>query len=88
MSRFWMRLAARLSFAGTVVLIEGGRARALRGPVRAALLGELSDLAAACDVGDACIRAYLSPDGFRLRFTGIPARFEQRFRNVWGVACL
>jgi hypothetical protein len=79
----WTKLLARLPLADASVLIEGGRARVIRGKVRSPLLSELGDLAMSNSIEIACIRAMDSPSGFRLSFTGIPEALQQRILNLW-----
>ena len=82
---FWFKLVARLPLADTTVLLDGGRAHAIRGTVQTRLLQELAELGRSQGIATACIHARKTHLGYALAFYGIPASLHQRFRNVWGV---
>jgi hypothetical protein len=84
MRKLRVKLAASLSRADAVVLIADGELEVRRGQLRAALLSDLQELARASGIRHACIHATFLDSRYELRFTGIPERLHQRFRNVWG----
>jgi hypothetical protein len=84
MKRLWIWFRAALPLADAVVVIDNGKAVARRGAVRSGLLSELTEVAAAMNVEQACIRASSTRLGWHLSFVGIPKECRQRFRNVWG----
>ena len=87
MKSFWLQFIARLPLAETTVLLQDGRAHAIRGTVQARLLHELAELARTHGIATACIHARKTNFGYALALHGIPASLQQRFRNVWGVNC-
>jgi len=84
MKKIWIKLIASLPLGDITVLITGGRALCKRGSVRKLLLSELSDLAGIKKIHDGCIHISTTANaGCRLSFYGIPAKHQQRIRNVW-----
>jgi hypothetical protein len=75
------------SLAESVVVVENGGVRVLRGAIRPSLLADLRELIGAFGIRNAWILAHKTPAGYRLSFFGIPPESQQRFRNIWAAHC-
>jgi hypothetical protein len=80
----WLTLKAQLSSAPVVIVIEGGRARRVRGNLSDGLLTEFSGIAKAHGIDQGIIRVVEEVRGTVLQFSGaFSEEARQRFRNVW-----
>jgi hypothetical protein len=81
----WLRMRAAVSTADTVVAIERGRVRVVRGDVSPALVGDLADVLGGREGPDGLSLASGRGASLRVRIAGrIPKPLQQRIRNVWG----
>lgn len=68
------------------VVLERGRARAVKGDVKGAFLNDCADAARFRGIERGRIFGVRSRGGIRLEFSKeIPTEARQAFRNVWGV---
>ena len=83
MKRYVVKLMALLSTADVVVVLSEGIAARSRGNIPAPLLSEIGLLADELDIDHGCLFESKQDGHKRLTFFGIPAKHQQRFRNVW-----
>lgn len=82
----WLRLRARFSAADMTILIAGGRAQPVRGPVPPLFLQEVQRVARESGIRHGLILARRRGASYTISTAGgLPRHIEQQIRNAWSV---